>query len=119
MPDWSLSTPSTILPSLILPPPPDGPPAPPQATSSEPAARAEIAGTRLRRISSPPMGCSDAEVVQELVLALGHLGVVERLHHPSAVEQVVAVGDGGGEPDVLLDQQHRHAGRLDVAQDVA
>ena len=45
--------------------------------------------------------------------------VVERLHDPALGEQVVPVGDGGGELHVLLDEEHGDALVLDLADDVA
>jgi hypothetical protein len=61
----------------------------------------------------------DAEVLQELLLPLLYFGVVERLHDPAAGDQVVPIGEGGGEVQVLLDQQHRHAVLAHAAEDVA
>src|SRR5689334_22517697 len=56
---------------------------------------------------------SHAEVLEELGGAGLEGRVVERLHDPALREQVVAVGDGGGERDVLLDEEHRDALVLD------
>ena len=56
---------------------------------------------------------SHAEVVEQLLAAGPELVVVERLDDPSLREEVVAVGHGGREGDVLLDEEHRGALRLD------
>src|ERR1700716_1490674 len=113
-------TPSTILSSLIFPPPLEGPPAPPlHAASSETTARVEIAGMRFRRIRFSSDGGSDTEILEQFVLAFLDLGVVQRLRDPALGEQVVAVSNSRGKPDLLLDEQHRYPGRLHVAQDVA
>src|SRR2546426_11233558 len=93
--DWSLSTASTTLPSLILPPPPPGPPWQP-AASSAPAATTAAALVVF-------MGCSlDSEVFEEFVLAGADLCVVEGLGDAALGEQVVAGGGRGGGVDRLV-----------------
>src|ERR1700730_4354696 len=112
MADWSLSTPSTTLPSLIFPPPPPGPPA--QAASSAPVTASTAVRPKAFMVFS-----LDSEVVEEFVFAGLHLVVVQGLDDPALGEEVVPVGHGRGEVHVLLDEQHRHALPFDLAEDGA
>ena len=54
---------------------------------------------------------------EEFALAPLEFGVVEGLDDAALAEQVVPVGHGGRELDVLLDEQHAGAGGLDLADD--
>src|SRR5438093_9363335 len=51
-----------------------------------------------------------AALYPEVVVQLGHVGVEvtvgDHVHHPAVLHHVVAVGDGGGEAEVLLDEEY-------------
>src|SRR5690606_33573813 len=111
-PDWSVRTARTILSSLIAPPPPPGPPAQPASSAPAAASTAERPRSLIRALL-------DSEVLQKFVLAGEDLVVVHGLDDPALGEEVVAVGDGGGEVHVLLDEQDGDAGGLDLAEDLA
>src|SRR5262249_21627163 len=61
-----------------------------------------------------------AGLYPEVVVQLGHVGPERRVgnhvHHPAVLHHVVAVGDRGGEPEVLLHQQHSKSLVLESAQ---
>src|SRR4029450_416252 len=56
----------------------------------------------------------------QVVVQLGHvgfeLGVRNHVHHPAVLHHVVAVGDGGGEAEVLLHQENGEAFLLEPAE---
>src|SRR5689334_13547282 len=81
--------------------------------------RAFLTGWMDRRPGPDVLWWSDTEVVQELVLALHRLAVGELLDDPALRDEVVPVGQRGGEAQVLLDEQDRDAVRLDPGEDLA
>ena len=52
----------------------------------------------------------NAEVLEQLALLRDHLAVLERFDDSSLSDEVMAVGDRGGEAQVLLDENRRDAG---------
>src|SRR5262245_56847642 len=52
------------------------------------------------------------EVLVQLVHAGGQVGVGDGIDHPAMLHHVVAIGHGGGEAEVLLDEQDGEAFRL-------
>src|SRR5713101_440641 len=60
---------------------------------------------------------SNGQVIEQLPVARAHLGGGQRLLHLAVDQERVPVGERESEVQVLLDQQHRHALRLEPAQD--
>src|SRR5262249_1255135 len=62
------------------------------------------------RASKPQIGAPDVLVAQQLLPA-------PREHHASVLQHVAALREGQGLPRVLLDQQHRRPGAIDLGDD--
>src|SRR5919197_2782481 len=82
------------------------------------AARSAAARTRTRVtviIEAPFINVLDSEILVQLAHVGVELGVGDRIDDAAVLHDVVPVGDGGREPEVLLDEQDREAFRLEPA----
>src|SRR5438445_9849336 len=67
-------------------------------------------------LSAPFWEALDAEIVVQLAHAGFELRVGNHVHHPAVLHHVVAIGDGGREPKVLLHEQHGETLALEPPQ---
>src|SRR5690349_4474502 len=100
MPDMSFSTPILILPSV-------------NAAWAPPAQRVAAAASARPILIVPPP--SHAQVLVQLLLLPLDVLVRDHVDHPAVLDHVVAVGELGGEAEVLLDQQDGEALPLQLA----
>src|ERR1051325_5447335 len=62
-------------------------------------------GTRANFMVCAPLRGLYPKVVVQLVHAGRQLGVRDEVHHPAVLDDVVAIGHGGREMEILLDEQ--------------
>src|SRR5436190_19690330 len=107
----------TSFPSVSLTVPPLGPAPVPQPNAA-PSGKATTEPAMVRLIRILPGCCPalDAEMTQQLRLAGDHLLVGESFDDLALREQVVAIGDGRGEAQILLHQEHRRPLALGLLQ---
>src|ERR1051326_3989048 len=91
---------------------------------AEPAASTTASAVKLKRrfIPFPPVGtssCSDSEILMQLFEIGVQFGAGEAFSHTAVLHHIVAVGDGRGEPKVLLDQEDGEALLLQGADGLA
>src|SRR5712675_3287745 len=98
---------------ILIPPALYWAPAEPAASRTQRAA-----ALRIVVICKSSVEGSNGKVVEQLAVARADFGAGQRLLHFAVHEQGVPVGQREREMQVLLDQQHRHALRLQPAQDL-
>src|ERR1700733_7853620 len=82
------------------------------------SAMAATASALMGFMTFPPPG-SYAEIPLQLFDARLQLGARNDVDHPAVLDDVMAIGDGRGEAKILLDQQDREAGVLQMSDDAA
>src|SRR5213593_414253 len=100
----------------------DAPPVGAAAPHAVVTTAAIIASASTRFISVPPIRCRlklDAKMSEQFVFARGDLRVAERLHDRPLRQEIVAVRHRHGEPQILLDEEHRQTVVFRLEQDVA
>src|SRR2546426_3759418 len=96
VPDWSFMTPILMMPSEIC-------------AAAGPAAKIAATTTRthvMRIYVAPCLLRLDTQVLVQLVHVGFELGVGDHVDDAAVFHHVVAIRHGGGEPEVLLDEQH-------------
>src|SRR5512140_2619494 len=88
------------------------------AADAAPASRAAASAKEVSETRTRPLMCaslsprSDAEEALQRLHAALELGPCDDVDDPAALEQEVAVGQRGDEPEVLLDEDHGVAALL-------
>src|SRR5580704_18157035 len=93
------------------------------APNSAAKANAKLANSHIANLpgSGPfgPSSISNAEIVVQLLHIVRQLRVREVIHDTPMFHHVIAVGDGRGEAEILLDQQDGEALSLERANGAA
>src|SRR6266404_5529706 len=94
-------------------------PAPAASASALPSKRAEIVFFIFFSVGSAWRRCSDAEIGVKLIHVALQLRVGKAIDDLAVLDNVVAVGHRGGEPEILFDQKDRKTFLLEPRDGVA